>query len=79
MRREGWKEEKLNETLIQHSVGNFKEAGNVSTVNVVSGIAKAGSGVNAIVMDSNHNLMQSFIDFFSLPWEAHAILSHFET
>jgi hypothetical protein len=68
----------LDEALVQHSVGDLEEAGNVGAVDEVPWSAKALGSFEAALVYLHHYVVQLFVDFFAGPAQSLAVLRHFE-
>ncbi len=68
----------LDDTLLEHSLGNFHEAGDVRTLHVVDVAVGLLAVFNASLVDALHDGVEPFVHFLARPGEVHAVLRHFE-
>src|SRR5271157_5150331 len=69
----------LHQPLIQHRVRDLQEARDIGAVHQIAGRAVLLGRFVAILVDGDHDLVQTIIDFFSSPGHAHAVLRHFQS
>src|SRR5215467_9886625 len=72
------RKEQLHQTLIQHRVGYFYEAADVGAVHQVAGRAVFLGRFVTVLMDGDHDLVKTVVDFVPGPAQACAVLGHFE-
>ena len=68
----------LEDTLCQHCIGDAFEPGDVCTGYEVVAQAVAGSCVFAVLVNRVHDFMETVVDFFGSPYQAFAVLAHFQ-
>src|SRR5215471_15174685 len=73
-----WSLPTLHQTLVQHGVGDLQEASNVGAVYQVAGRAVFLGRFEAVLVDGDHDLVQTLVDLLSGPAQTRAILGHFE-
>src|SRR5579864_8782718 len=76
--RAGCRRYQLDQTLVQHGIGYFQEAADVGAVDQVAGRAVLVGGPVAVVVDRDHDLVQTIVDLGSSPAEPGAVLRHLE-
>src|ERR1022692_4571187 len=69
----------LNQPLIQHRVGDLQEARDIGAVHQVAGRAVLLGRFVAVLVDGDHDLVQTIVDFFTSPGDAHTVLRHFQS
>lgn len=67
-----------NASLVEHGVSNLDEASNVGTLDVVNELTFL-TILSALFVNLEHDVLESAIDFFSLPAKSDGVLGHFET
>ena len=68
----------LHKALIQHRVGYFQEAADVGAVHQVAGRAVFLGRFEAVLVDGDHDLVQTIVHFLAGPAQPCAVLGHFE-
>src|SRR5271157_5858469 len=69
----------LHQPLIQHRVRDLQEAGDVRAVHQVAGRAVLLGRFEAVLVDGDHDVVQTLVDFFAGPGDAHTVLRHFQS
>ena len=67
----------LDNALRQHGVSHFDEPGDVGATNVVS-LLSLTAVFNTGVVNVEHDVMQTRVDFLGFPAHARGVLRHFE-
>src|SRR3954471_24023206 len=74
-----WSPNELHQTLIQHRVGHLQEAADVGAVHQIARRAIQFGRLVAILVDGDHDLVQTIVHFFARPRKTHAVLRHFQS
>src|SRR4029077_879072 len=69
----------LDQSLVQHRVGDFGKSGNVSAVHVIARSAIFLGRVSTGSVNRFHDVEQTRVDFFARPTNPHAVLRHFQS
>src|SRR6187401_1368016 len=69
----------LNQSLVEHGVGDLEKACDVGAIDVVPGRAKALRGRITSLVDCLHDALEAGINLFPCPGETHAVLRHLES
>ena len=68
----------LDQTVGQHGVSHFQEAGDVGAGHQVAGLAVLGGGARGVVIKVGHNVLQMAVHLLEGPGHAHGILAHLQ-
>ena len=66
----------LHKALIQHGVGYFQEAADVGAVHQIARRAVFLGRFEAVLVDGDHDLVQTIIYFLASPVQPRAVLRH---
>ena len=69
----------LENALSHHCLGNFHEAGNVCTLNIVDIPVGFCAVFHASGVDVAHDVVELLVNFFGCPVKTLGVLGHFET
>ena len=69
---------RLYATLRQHGVGDFHEASDVGSDDVVDVAVGLGAVLHAYRVDVHHDRVEFCVDLFRRPGDTHRVLRHFE-
>ena len=61
----------LNNTLIEHGIGDLDEPGYVCADHEIAGLRVLFRSVPGVLKDGGHDVAQTGIDLFARPWQAH--------
>jgi hypothetical protein len=64
----------LHQTLIQHRVSDLQESSYICAVHQVAGRAVFLGRFIAVLVDGDHDLVQTIVDFLAGPGDAHTVL-----
>src|SRR5713226_146299 len=68
----------LHQPLIQHGVCDLQEARDIGAIYQVAWRAIFLARFEAVLVDGDHDLVQTIVDFFAGPGDARAVLRHFQ-
>ena len=69
----------LDKPLIQHRIGDFQETANIRAVHKIAGRAVLLGRFEAVLVDCDHDLVQTIFHFLAGPCQTRAVLRHLET
>src|SRR5690242_1341715 len=69
----------LDQTLVEHRVGDLHEPGDVRAVHVVARDAELLGGLLHLLVDGLHDVLQAGVDLRARPWQALTVLRHLQT
>src|ERR1035437_7589415 len=67
-----------DQSLVEHRIGHFDEAGDVGAYHVVPGHTVILDRCAAVTVDIDHDAMQTLIHFLAIPAQAHRVLCHLQ-
>ena len=68
----------LDDALGHHGIGDFEEAGDIRAHHEVAGLAILFGRIEALLVNSDHDVLELLIDLFTAPGHSHGVLRHLQ-